>query len=308
MRRAYLHCGRRALATAACGCGAASAYFYRPPIAHCEEQPKRPPPRKLSKLQSYETGQEGILAEIFSPTAADCALAGLGLFAGIATLELLEPLVGLQLFHPAMMASGIIFFAGPSPPHPKGFLAGTLCSATLSFGVLTVLSPFVPSAIAQGAAAGTLLVWYMANNCIFPPAAVLAGALTTVYISAAATASSTTAIMRYLAFPWLAGHAFLYATAHALSYVRSEARVRLTVRQLHSLHDLKDDALYDIFLKFDTDASGALDADELKVALRVALGVDLSTRDCEALIAVADKDGTQTIDFDEFKFIVKEQI
>ena len=61
-----------------------------------------------------------------------------------------------------------------------------LCSATLSFGVLTVLSPFVPSAIAQGAAAGTLLVWYKANNCIFPPAAVLAGALTTVSLQTVA--------------------------------------------------------------------------------------------------------------------------
>jgi Ca2+-binding EF-hand superfamily protein len=46
-----------------------------------------------------------------------------------------------------------------------------------------------------------------------------------------------------------------------------------------------------------------LDADELKVALRSTLGVDLSRADCEQLVAAADKDGTETIDFDEFRQI-----
>jgi Ca2+-binding EF-hand superfamily protein len=48
---------------------------------------------------------------------------------------------------------------------------------------------------------------------------------------------------------------------------------------------------------------GVLDADELKVALRSTLGVDLSRADCEQLVAAADKDGTETIDFDEFRQI-----
>ena len=42
-----------------------------------------------------------------------------------------------------------------------------------------------------------------------------------------------------------------------------------------------------------------------KVALRTALGVDLSRSDCEHLIAVADKDGTGTVDFGEFRNICR---
>ena len=68
----------------------------------------------------------------------DTVLAGLGLWGGCTALGLLEPLTGLRLFAPPMMASGIIFFAGPQPPHPKGFLSGTLCSATLSLVTLTL--------------------------------------------------------------------------------------------------------------------------------------------------------------------------
>ena len=66
------------------------------------------------------------------PKAADTALAGLGLFGAIALLGALEPVFDVKLFVPPMMASGIIFFAGPTPPDPRGFLSGTLCSATLS--------------------------------------------------------------------------------------------------------------------------------------------------------------------------------
>ena len=82
-------------------------------------------------------------------------------------------------------------------------------------------------------------------------------------------------------------------------------RVRLTQRELLSLHDQSDDALRTLFRRFDTSGDGALDADELKVALRGALGVDLSQSDCARLVAAADKDGTETLDFEEFCAICK---
>ena len=44
------------------------------------------------------------------------------------------------------------------------------------------------------------------------------------------------------------------------------------------------------------------------MALRVALGLDLSTADCEQLVLVADKDGTGSVDYDEFKAICREQL
>ena len=53
---------------------------------------------------------------------------------------------------------------------------------------------------------------------------------------------------------------------------------------------------------------GALDANELKVALRVALGIDLSLSDVSVLVQVADKDGTESVDFDEFTAIVRRKL
>ena len=54
--------------------------------------------------------------------------------------------------------------------------------------------------------------------------------------------------------------------------------------------------------------SGALDADELKVALRVALGDDLSIEDCRGLVRSADRDGNGVVDFEEFGFICRGQV
>jgi hypothetical protein len=240
------------------------------------------------------------------PAAADAILAGVGLGCSIAALGALECVLPLQLFAPPMMASGIIFFAGQTPPHPKGFLSGTLCSATLSFAALALLSPVLPPVAAQGAAAGILLTWYKANGLIFPPAAVLAGALTTASLTGMASSSlSMGAAMRYLACPWLAGHAWIYGCACAFSELRCRVRVHVTQRELLTLHAHSDEELKALFVRFDTSGDGALDADELKVALRSALGVDLSKSDCQRLVAAADKDGTETIDFGEFRAICR---
>lgn len=248
------------------------------------------------------------------PAAADSVLAGLGLGCSVAALGVLEKGLSLRLFAPPMMASGIIFFAGQTPPHPKGFLSGTLCSATLSFAALTLLSPVLPPIAAQGAAAGILLTWYKVNGLIFPPAAVLAGALTTASLTGVASTSllltsssalSAGAALSYLACPWLAGHAWLYGCACALSELRCRVRVHMTQRELLSLHARSDEELMELFVRFDTSGDGALDADELKVALRSALGMDLSRSDCERLVAAADKDGTETIDFGEFRAICR---
>ena len=246
----------------------------------------------------------------------DTVLAGLGLWGGCTALGLLEPLTGLRLFAPPMMASGIIFFAGPQPPHPKGFLSGTLCSATLSLVTLTALTPVLPPVAAQGAAAGVLLMWYKCTGAIFPPAAVLAGALATASVSAASATFSIGRSLSFLAFPWLAGHAFLYGCAIGTSEVRLRARVFMTKRKLRQrptkngllLENMDDAALRAVFERFDTSGDGVLDADELKVGLRVALGVEVTQPEAAELVAAADKDGTGNVDFDEFVAICREQI
>ena len=47
-------------------------------------------------------------------------------------------------------------------------------------------------------------------------------------------------------------------------------------------------------------AAAELTLADLKVALRVALGLDLSRGECERLVALADRDGDGNIDFEEF--------
>ena len=274
--------------------------------AFCDQAP---PPENCKRSTDDRVHTQTLLPAL-GPKAADTMLAGTGLFAGCSMLGVFELVLGVRLFAPPMMASGIIFFCNTSPPHPQGFLSGTLCSATLSFGVLTLASPIMPPVAAQGAAAGTLLVWYKATNALFPPAAVLAGLLAT-----AASGAQThlrlgaASAVRFLAFPWLAGHAWLYLCAHATSEIRLRTRVALTKQQLAARMHAQDDAsLRRTFLQFDTSGDGALDADELKVALRVAVGEELSREDCEQLIAVADKDGTGTVDFGEFRAICREQL
>ena len=155
----------------------------------------------------------------------DTALAGLGLFGSISVLGYVESFTGVPLFAPPMLASGIIFFIFPRPPEPKGFLSGTFCSSTLSLAALAVLSPVLPPVAAHGAAASVLLMWYKATGSCFPPAAVLAGTLAATSASASASFESAAT---FLACPWLAGHVWMYGCAHALSIVRSRARITLT--------------------------------------------------------------------------------
>jgi hypothetical protein len=138
----------------------------------------------------------------------------------------------VQLFVPPMMASSIIFFAGTSPPNPKGFILATLCSATVGTAILRTLGPHVPNAAAQGAAAGALLMWYKATACIFPSAAVLAGLICAPDMGCLI---GPTSHLKYLVFPWLSGHVFIYASAMAVSQVRGSARVAITKTKLRSL-------------------------------------------------------------------------
>ena len=254
-------------------------------------------PRQLSSSSSSSrsSSSPGPYRDLIRGTgagaqAADAALAGLGLWGSISALGCMEAYLGLPLFAPPMLASGIVFFIAPEPPHAKGFLSGTVCSATLSLGALTLLSPVLPPVPAHGATAATLLVWYKLTGSIFPPAAVLAGLL-------AGTAAGP---LSFLAFPWLAGHCWLYGCAKAVSAVRARARLVLTRA---ALLGKSEQELHAIFNNFDTSGDGALDAHELRIALRVAVGVDLSSADCHALVDEADVNGTGTLCFDEFRSI-----
>jgi len=88
-----------------------------------------------------------------------------------------------------------------------------------------------------------------------------------------------------------------------MAEVRRYVRVEFSKQRLASFKDHTDEQLQDVFEKFDTSGDGALDASELKIALRIVLGLDLTIDDCEHLVGHADRDGTGTVDFDEFKII-----
>lgn len=164
LRAVYLHCRRRTAARLSVRCVCSP-----PQSSNDAATPSSLPPIAVA------------------PWAADSALAGLGLWGSISMLGALEPVIGQPLFLPAMAASGIIFFVGTEPPKPSGFLSGTLCSATLSLATITLLSQALPPVAAQGGAAAVLLVWYKATHSLFPPAAALAGLLSSqlTYSSAA---------------------------------------------------------------------------------------------------------------------------
>ena len=282
---------KRTLLSATAACSAATCSW----SSACQAQ--RP-------AASEARGSPPLLLPSLGPKTLDTVLAGLGLWGGCAALGWLEPVVGRKLFAPPMMASGIIFFYGPEPPHPEGFLSGTLCSATLTLGTFLAASKALTPVAAQGAAAASLLMWYKTMGAVFPPAAVLAGALPAATVGSTAAASARSAL-HYLVFPWLAGHGWLYACASAVSKLRSEARVAVTARELLSLGDATDDALRGVFDKFDTNGDGGLDASELKVALRGAVGLELSLDDCRQLVAFADRDGTGRLEFDEFRAVCR---
>jgi CBS-domain-containing membrane protein len=238
----------------------------------------------------------------------DACLAGLGLAGSCALLGVMEPRFGVKLFVPPMMASGILFFSPVKPPSPKGILSGTVGCASVSAVVFSLLSGAVSPAAASGAAAGALLMWYKATECIFPPAAVVC----VLMAGQAGQASGLKALtspagLNWLATTWLGGHACMYAGAMGTAVVRGKARQAIARSKMRQMGNLSRDELRAIFNQFDTSKDGALDALELRCALRVALGVDVSAGDVDRLIGQIDNDGNGVLNFDEFMGICQDK-
>ena len=74
--------------------------------------------------------------------------------------------------------------------------------------------------------------------------------------------------------------------------------------------ELTDDQKQEIkeaFDLFDTDGSGAIDAKELKVAMR-ALGFEPKKEDLKKMMQDADRDGNGMIDFEEFTELMQTRL
>merc|ERR1711981_75078 len=71
------------------------------------------------------------------------------------------------------------------------------------------------------------------------------------------------------------------------------------VAMADGLSDQQINEIREAFELFDTDGSGSIDAKELKVAMR-ALGFEPKKEEIRKMVSELDKDGDNTIDFDEF--------
>ena len=72
------------------------------------------------------------------------------------------------------------------------------------------------------------------------------------------------------------------------------------------LTEEQEKEIRDAFALFDSDGSGAIDANELKIAMD-ALGFDIYADEAKRLIADIDADGSGTIELPEFMSMMKEK-
>ena len=66
----------------------------------------------------------------------------------------------------------------------------------------------------------------------------------------------------------------------------------------------QSEEIREAFKLFDTDDSGTIDADELKVAIARAMGFEPKREEVRRMIAESDREGTGTIDFATFESVM----
>eukprot|EP00961_Rhodomonas_salina_P137188 1845730-Rhodomonas_salina.2 len=161
--------------------------------------------------------------------AVDCAIAGLGLTASLAVLSGLEKTTGAKMFCAPMISSGVAFFIGNAPPNLRALCLGT-GGAMAVYHVLEVLREYMGDQLVTGATAGCMLMWYRATNSIFVPATSLGFLIphpkTDIHEHSMIgwEFSRLFTALRYLLFPWISGHSFLYVAAMAVAWIRAKVR------------------------------------------------------------------------------------
>jgi len=85
------------------------------------------------------------------------------------------------------------------------------------------------------------------------------------------------------------------------------SRRTLATKGKKELTEEQNQEIREAFDLFDTDGSGAIDARELKVAMR-ALGFEAKKEEIQKMMQDADHDGSGTIEFDEFSKAMTQKI
>jgi Ca2+-binding EF-hand superfamily protein len=257
----------------------------------------------LQELKSMLLCQGSTYAKL-----VDALLAAFFLAVTVLMLHSIDTLKVLPfpMFAPPMLASSIIFFGGAQPPPPAAFVTGTLGAFVLG----TVLHQLGASGsiVVQCIAASLLLFFFKLSGSFFVPTVGLAAFIA----QSNYTGHSFREPLAYLVAPWSVGHIVLYSSAMLLSLLRQSIRVSFTKQAWkHRLGAMGSGAtreaeLRKIFDKYDTSGDGALDASELKLALRYVTGGDVDIEDCERIVRSMDTDGNGVIDFHEFMLALDE--
>jgi len=218
----------------------------------------------------------------------DATIMAAGAGTAVRSLTALEARFPGKFFLPPMLSSTVIFFSGYRPPRPTGVVVSAVGAALVG----TATGSTSMSVAIQ-------LLWFKATACFYAPSAVLAGQM------AVAPWFSAAARKNYVMSPWLSGHAVIWAAAAVTAELRARCRYALTRREFQSLSALDDLELRAIFDKYDTSGDGFLDALELRLALRAAMGTDRPLRECRKLVAAIDADGNGVVEFDEFQGVCR---
>lgn len=271
--------------------------------------------RRHSFLEPPNTAR-WVLAQFVSPKAVDAAAAGLALTLCALLLrgiDVATEAVGshpLPVFAVPILPSSLLFFAGPTPPPARGFLLCTIFAWAAALGINYVdFHDDFDEPTAAALVVGVLLALFKATNNFFVPTVGLVAALV---VDPTRGLEDPLAALKFLAAPWLAGHALMYALAHGAARGRRRLRTALSIArfkaELATAADAGDDALRAAFARFDTSGDGFLQPGELKYAWKAATGEQMSDDDADAMVRSIDADGNGEIDVDEFIALVRDNL
>jgi len=161
--------------------------------------------------------------ENFLPRLADAVAAAASIGISLALIGWLDS-KAWPLYDGKMLSSAVVFFNNPRPPSPHAFI---VCSAG-AFLVGTFLHQMgaQPGLNTQAITLSLIVLVWKLSGSNFSATVGLA-----LFLAQSGWSDSWERPLFYLCFPWLSGHALLYALAHAFAVPRARIRIHLSRRE-----------------------------------------------------------------------------